>query len=94
MNFKPLYDKILVKRDEPKTTTPSGIILPESTREKIKTGTVVAVGEGTKVAGIGLMPLNVAVGNRIMFSSLSGVDVSIDGQTYVLMKEEDVYGIL
>ena len=94
MNLKPLQDRILVQRVEEETTTKGGIIIPDSAKEKPAEGKVIAVGEG-KVADDGKrVALEVKKGDRILFGKYSGTEVKIDGEEYLIMREDDVLGII
>jgi chaperonin GroES len=94
MNLKPLQDRILVQRVEEETTTKGGIIIPDSAKEKPAEGKVVAVGEG-KVADDGKrVALEVKAGDRILFGKYSGTEVKIDGEEYLIMREDDVLGVI
>jgi len=94
MNLKPLQDRILVQRVEEETTTKGGIIIPDSAKEKPAEGKVVAVGDG-KVADDGKrVALEVKVGDRILFGKYSGTEVKIDGEEYLIMREDDVLGVI
>lgn len=94
MKLKPLQDRILVQRVEEETTTKGGIIIPDSAKEKPAEGKVVAVGEG-KVADDGKrIALEVKKGDRILFGKYSGTEVKIDGEEYLIMREDDVLGII
>ena len=94
MNLKPLQDRILVQRVEEETTTKGGIIIPDSAKEKPAEGKVVAVGDG-KVADDGKrVALEVKKGDRILFGKYSGTEVKIDGEEYLIMREDDVLGII
>lgn len=94
MKLKPLQDRILVQRVEEETTTKGGIIIPDSAKEKPAEGKVVATGEG-KVADDGKrVALEVKKGDRILFGKYSGTEVKIDGEEYLIMREDDVLGII
>jgi chaperonin GroES len=94
MKLKPLQDRILVQRVEEETTTKGGIIIPDSAKEKPAEGKVVAAGEG-KVADDGKrVALEVKAGDRILFGKYSGTEVKIDGEEYLIMREDDVLGII
>jgi len=94
MKLKPLQDRILVQRVEEETTTKGGIIIPDSAKEKPAEGKVVAVGDG-KVADDGKrLALEVKKGDRILFGKYSGTEVKIDGEEYLIMREDDVLGII
>ena len=92
---RPLHDKILVKRDEAETKTSSGIYLPETSKDKPKTGTIQAVGDGALNTETGSrIPLSVKKGDRVIFSSYSGTEVKLDGTEYLIVKEDEILGIL
>ncbi len=94
MKLKPLQDRILVQRVEEETTTKGGIIIPDSAKEKPAEGKVIAVGEG-KIADDGKrVALEVKPGDRILFGKYSGTEVKIDGEEYLIMREDDVLGII
>src|SRR6266851_9549002 len=92
--IRPLYDRIVVKRIEEQETTRSGIIIPDSAQEKPQEAEVVAVGHGKRLEDGTLVALDVQVGDRILFGKYSGNDIRVDGQEYLIMREEDVLGIL
>jgi chaperonin GroES len=92
--LRPLHDRILVERVEEEEKTQGGIIIPDSAKEKPAEGKVVAVGEG-KVAENGTKtPLELKVGDRILFGKYSGTEVKIEGQEYLIMREDDVLGVI
>ena len=90
----PLHDRILVQRIEEETVRRSGIIIPDSAKEKPQEGKVLAVGKGTVNEDGKKTPLDVKAGDRVLFGKYSGSEVTLDGKEYVIMKEEDVLGIL
>ncbi len=93
--IRPLHDKILVKRDEAETKTESGIYLPETSKDKPKTGTVEAVGTGALNTDTGeRIPLSVKKGDRVIFSSYSGTEVKLDGQELLIMSEDDILAVI
>src|ERR1022692_649306 len=94
MNIRPLYDRILVKRIEEQETTRNGIIIPDSAKEKPQQGEVIAVGRGKRLEDGTLVPLDVKAGDRILFGKYSGSDTKLDGTEYLIMREDDVLGIL
>jgi len=94
MNFRPLQDRILIKRIEEKETVKGGIIIPDSAKEKPQEGEVVAVGGGKKDKDGKVVPLDVKAGDRILFGKYSGTDIKIDNEEYLILKEEEVLGIL
>ncbi len=94
MNIRPLYDRIVVKRIEEQETVRGGIIIPDSAKEKPQEAEVVAVGHGKRLEDGKLVPLEVKVGDRILFGKYSGSDIKIDGEEYLIMREDEVLGIL
>jgi chaperonin GroES len=94
MKFRPLHDRILVKRIEEEERTRGGIVIPDSAKEKPIEGEIVSIGKG-KVDDTGkLRPLDVKAGDRILFGKYSGTEVKIDSQDFLIMREDDVLGIL
>lgn len=94
-NVRPLHDKILVKRDEAQTKTDSGIFLPESGKERPKTGTIEAVGTGQLNTDTGeRIPLTVKKGDRVIFSSYSGTEIKLDNTEFLMMSEEDILAVI
>src|ERR671912_14661 len=95
MNIRPLYDRIVVKRLESQDeTTASGLIIPDSAKEKPQEGEVVAVGKGKRLEDGKVVSLDVQVGDRILFGKYSGSEVKIDGNEFLIMREDEVLGIL
>jgi len=94
MNIRPLYDRILVKRIEEEETTRNGIIIPDSVKEKPQQGEVIAIGQGKRLEDGTLAALDVKVGDRILFAKYSGSDTKLDGSEYLVMREDDVLGVL
>ena len=94
MNIQPLYDRIVVKRIEEQETTRSGIVIPDSAKEKPQEGEVVAVGHGQRLEDGSLAALDVKVGDHVLFGKYSGSETGIDGAEYMVMREDDVLGIL
>jgi chaperonin GroES len=94
MNFRPLHDRVLVKRVEAEEKTSGGIIIPDSAKEKPQEGEVVAAGAGAKDETGKVTPLDVKAGDRILFGKWSGTEVKIDGQDLLIMKESDILGII
>ncbi len=88
MKFKPLYDRVLIQRTAEQEKTAGGILLPDSAKEKPFEGTVLEVGDG------GEKKLTVKVGDKVLFSKYSGTEVTIDGEEFIIMKEEDILGII
>jgi chaperonin GroES len=94
MNIRPLYDRIVAKRIEEQETLRSGIIIPDSAKEKPQEAEVVAVGHGKRLENGEVVPLDVKAGDRILFGKYSGNEIRLDGEEYIIMREEDVLGIL
>ncbi len=94
MKIRPLQDRIIVKRLEEETKTKGGIIIPDSAKEKPIEGKIIAVGKG-KVADDGkLIPMDVKVGDKVLFSKYGGTEVKIDGEEYLIMREDDILGVI
>jgi chaperonin GroES len=94
MKIRPLYDRIVVKRIEEQETVRGGIIIPDSAKEKPQEGEVVAVGNGKRLENGTLVPLDVKTGDRILFGKYSGSDIKLDGDEYMIMREDEVLGVL
>lgn len=94
MNIRPLYDRIVVKRIEQKEQMQGGIIIPDTAKEKPQEGEVVAAGNGKRLEDGKLAALDVKVGDRVLFGKYSGSEIKIDGEEYVIMREDEVLGIL
>jgi chaperonin GroES len=94
MKFRPLHDRVVVKRIEEEAKTAGGIIIPDTAKEKPQQGEVVAVGPGARDEAGKINPLDVKVGDRVLFGKWSGNEVKIDGQELLIMKESDILGIL
>lgn len=94
MNFRPLQDRVLVKRVEEEAKTKGGIIIPDTAKEKPQEGEVIAVGGGAIKEDGSVRPLDVKAGDRILFGKWSGTEVRIDGDDLLIMKESDILGIL
>jgi chaperonin GroES len=94
MKFRPLGDRILVKRVEEETKTKGGIIIPDTAKEKPQEGEVISVGAGARDEAGKLVPLELKSGDRILFGKWSGTEVKIEGEDLLIMKESDVLGVL
>ena len=94
MKFRPLQDRVLVRRLEEETKTAGGIIIPDTAKEKPMQGEVIAVGPGARDENGKVQPLDVKVGDRILFGKWSGTEVKIDGEDLLIMKESDILGII
>ena len=94
MTIRPLYDRIVVKRIEERETTRTGIVIPDSVKEKPQEGEVMAIGRGKRLDDGKMVALDVRVGDRILFAKYSGNDITLDGIEYIVMREDDVLGVL
>jgi len=94
MKFRPLHDRVVVRRVEEDTKTAGGIIIPDTAKEKPIQGEIVAVGPGARDENGKVNPLDVKPGDRVLFGKWSGTEVKIDGEDLVIMKESDIFGVL
>jgi chaperonin GroES len=94
MNFRPLHDRVLVRRVEAEAKTAGGIIIPDTAQEKPQEGEVVAAGSGAKNEKGEVTPLDVKAGDRILFGKWSGTEVKVDGEELLIMKESDILGVI
>lgn len=94
MTFRPLHDRVVVKRIDAEEKTAGGIIIPDTAKEKPQTGEVIAVGPGGRDETGKLTPLDVKVGDQVLFGKWSGTEVKLDGVDYLIMKESDIMGVL
>ena len=94
MKIRPLYDRVLIKRLDIEETTKGGIIIPDSAKEKPQEGEVVAVGEGKLLDDGSVQPLNVKVKDKILFSKYGGAEISLSGQEYLILKEDEILAII
>jgi chaperonin GroES len=94
MTFKPLHDRVLVRRIESQEKTAGGIIIPDTAKEKPMEGEVIAVGSGHRAENGTVTPLDVKPGDRVLFGKWSGTEVKIDGEDLLIMKESDILGIV
>jgi chaperonin GroES len=94
MKFRPLHDRVVVRRLESEERTAGGIIIPDTAKEKPQQGEAVAVGQGARDESGKIVPLDVKVGDKVLFGKWSGTEVKIDGQDLLIMKESDIMGIL
>ena len=94
MKFRPLHDRIVVRRIEPEERTAGGIIIPDTAKEKPQQGEVIAVGPGARDEGGKIQPLDVQGGDRVLFGKWSGTEVRVGGEDLLIMKESDIMGIL
>ena len=94
MEFRPLHDRVVVKRIDAEEKTAGGIIIPDTAKEKPSQGEVAAVGPGGRDESGKLIPIDVLVGDRVLFGKWSGTEVKLDGQELLIMKESDILGVL
>jgi chaperonin GroES len=94
MKFRPLHDRVVVRRLEGEEKTKGGIIIPDTAKEKPQEGEIIAVGSGARDENGKLVPLDVKAGDRILFGKWSGTEVKIDGEDLLIMKESDIMGVL
>ena len=94
MDIRPLHDRIIVERLEEETKTAGGIIIPDTAKEKPQQGKVIAVGKGKKTEDGKLLPLDVKVGDKILFGKYAGTEIKLDGKEFLMMREDDVLGVI
>ncbi len=94
MNIRPLHDRVVVRRKEEETTSPGGIVLPDSATEKPVQGEVVAAGKGKILENGDVRPLDVQVGDTVLFGKYSGTEIKINGEEVLVMREEDIMGVI
>jgi chaperonin GroES len=94
MKFRPLHDRVVVRRVESDTKTAGGIIIPDTAKEKPMEGEVIAVGPGARSEDGKIHPLDVKAGDRVLFGKWSGTEVKLDGEELIIMKESDIMGII
>ena len=94
MKIRPLYDRIVVKRIEEQETTRNGIVIPDTAKEKPQEGEIMAIGKGKRLDDGQMVALDVNTGDRILFGKYSGNEIELDGVEYIIMREDDVLGVL
>ena len=94
MNFRPLHDRVLVRRVEAEEKTAGGIIIPDSAKEQPAEGEIVAVGTGTRADDGKITPLDVKAGDKVLFGKWSGTEVKVNGEDLLIMKESDILGVI
>ena len=94
MNIRPLHDRVVIRRTEEETTTPGGIVLPDTATEKPIQGEVIAVGNGRILDNGEVRPLDVKVGDKVLFGKYAGTEVKLDGEELLVMREEDIMGVI
>ncbi|MDZ5698928.1 MULTISPECIES: co-chaperone GroES [Phyllobacteriaceae] len=93
-NFRPLHDRVVVRRVESEEKTAGGIIIPDTAKEKPQEGEIIAVGSGARDEGGKVVPLDVKEGDRVLFGKWSGTEVKLDGEDLLIMKESDIMGVI
>ena len=94
MDIRPLHDRIIVEHLEEETKTAGGLIIPDTAKEKPQQGKVIAVGKGKKTEDGKILPLDVKVGDKILFGKYAGTEIKIEGKEYLMMREDDVLGVV
>jgi chaperonin GroES len=94
MKLRPMQDRIIVKRVEEETKTAGGIFIPDTAKEKPQEGEVVAIGKGKRLEDGKICPLDVKVGDKVLFGKYAGSEIKIEGQDYIIMREDDILGVL
>ena len=94
LKFRPLHDRVVVRRIEAEAKTAGGIIIPDTVKEKPQEGEIIAVGPGGRDENGKLIPIDVKVGDRVLFGKWSGTEVKLDGVEYLIMKESDIMGVI
>ncbi|MDX9709168.1 MAG: co-chaperone GroES [Trichloromonas sp.] len=94
MNIRPLQDRLIVKRIEEETKTPGGLIIPDTAKEKPQMGEIVAAGNGKKTDDGKVLPLDVKVGDKVLFGKYAGTEIKVEGKEYLMMREDDILGVV
>ena len=94
MKIRPLHDRVIVRREDEERTSPGGIVIPDSAAEKPIQGKITAVGKGKILEGGDIRPLDVKVGDRVLFGKYSGTEVKLDGEELLVMREEDIMAVI
>jgi chaperonin GroES len=94
MNIRPLQDRVILKRMEEETTSSGGIVIPDSATEKPSRGEIMATGKGKRLDSGEIIPLDVKVGDKVLFGKYSGTEVKVDGEDLLVMREEDIMGVI
>jgi chaperonin GroES len=94
MNIRPLHDRIIVERLEEETKTAGGLIIPDTAKEKPQQGKVIAVGKGKKTEDGKVLPLDVKVGDKVLFGKYAGTEIKVEGNEYLMMREDDILGVV
>ncbi|WP_298273126.1 co-chaperone GroES [Geobacter sp.] len=94
MNLRPLQDRIIVKRIEEETKTAGGILIPDTAKEKPQRGEIVAVGNGKKTEDGKVIPVDLKAGDKVLFGKYAGTEIKIEGQEFLIMREDDILGVI
>ncbi len=94
MNLRPLHDRVIVKRMEEETTSPGGIVIPDSAAEKPSRGEIIAAGGGKRSDSGDVVPMDVKVGDKVLFGKYSGTEVKVEGDDLLVMREEDIMAVI
>ena len=94
MNIRPLQDRIIVERIEEETKTAGGLIIPDTAKEKPQQGKIIAVGNGKKTEDGKVIPLDVKVGDKVLFGKYAGTEIKVEGKEYMMMREDDILGVV
>ena len=94
MSIRPLHDRVLVRRIEDETTSPGGIVIPDSAKEKPAQGEIIAAGNGKILENGDVRPLDVKVGDRVLFGKYAGTEVKVEGEELLVMREDDIVGVI
>jgi chaperonin GroES len=94
MNIRPLHDRVILKRMEEETTSAGGIVIPDTAAEKPMRGEVIAIGKGKRLDSGDVVPLDVKVGDTVLFGKYSGTEVKVNGEDLLVMREEDIMGVI
>jgi chaperonin GroES len=94
MNLRPLHDRVIIKRMEEERTSPGGIVIPDSAAEKPSKGEVIAAGKGKRTESGEVIPMDLKVGDKVLFGKYSGTEVKVDGQDLLVMREEDIMAVI
>jgi chaperonin GroES len=94
MNIRPLHDRVILKRMEEETTSAGGIVIPDTATEKPVRGEVIAAGNGKRLESGDIIPLDVKVGDKVLFGKYSGTEVKVNGEDLLVMREEDIMGVI
>jgi len=94
MKIRPLHDRVIVQRKDAETKTASGIIIPDTAKEKPQEGVIIAVGKGIKKDDGSIVALDVKVGDKVLFGKYSGTEIKIEGEEFLMMKEDDIMGVI